>query len=206
MDSQLLLRYCLHARKSTEQDKRQAMSISSRIKEMTDLTNREQLQIVAVKQESYSAKASASRPIFSAILTGVREDRYDAILTWAPDRLARNAGDLGSLVDLMDEGKLQKIRTFGQSFSNTANEKFLLMILGSQAKLENDNRGINVKCGLRAKCETGWRPCLPPLGYFTRGASGNGRDIILDEERAPFFRIMLKCQLMVKMAATFDNG
>ena len=192
MDIQQPLRYCLYARKSTEQDERQAMSIGSQIKEMTDLANREQLQIVAVKQESYSAKASATRPIFSAILTEIREDRYDAILTWAPDRLARNAGDLGSLVDLMDEGKLQKIRTFGQSFSNTPNEKFLLMILGSQAKLENDNRGINVKRGLRAKCETGWRPCLPPLGYFTRGASGNGRDIILDEERATFIKMMFE--------------
>lgn len=164
------------------------MSIDSQIKEMMDLANREQLQIVAVKQESYSAKASSTRPIFSAILTEIREGRYDAILTWAPDRLARNAGDLGSLVDLMDEGKLQKIRTFGQSFSNTPNEKFLLMILGSQAKLENDNRGINVKRGLRAKCETGWRPGMPPLGYFTRGASGNGRDVILDSERAPYIR------------------
>jgi DNA invertase Pin-like site-specific DNA recombinase len=192
MNIQQPLRYCLYARKSTEQDERQAMSIGSQIKEMTDLANREQLQIVAVKQESYSAKASATRPIFSAILTEIREDRYDAILTWAPDRLARNAGDLGSLVDLMDEGKLQKIRTFGQSFSNTPNEKFLLMILGSQAKLENDNRGINVKRGLRAKCESGWRPNMPPLGYFTRGASGNGRDVIVDKERAPYIKKMFE--------------
>lgn len=71
------------------------------------------------------------------------------------DRLSRNAGDLGSLVDLMDSNKLQQIRTYGQSFSNTPNEKFLLMILCSQVKLENDNRGVNVKRGIRAKCETG---------------------------------------------------
>lgn len=162
------------------------MSIDSQIKEMMDLANREQLQVVTIKQESYSAKASAKRPIFNSLLEDIRNDQYDGILTWAPDRLSRNAGDLGSLVDLMDGGKLQKIRTFGQSFSNTPNEKFLLMILCSQAKLENDNRGINVKRGIRAKCETGWRPCMPPLGYFTRGASGNGKDVIIDAERAPY--------------------
>lgn len=186
------LKYCLYARKSTEQDERQAMSIGSQIKEMSELANREQLQVVIVKQESFSAKNSAARPIFNEMLNEIREGRYDAILTWAPDRLARNAGDLGSLVDLMDAGKLQKIRTFGQSFENNPNEKFLLMILGSQAKLENDNRSINVKRGMRAKCETGWRPCLPPLGYFTRGASGNGRDIIVDEERAPYIKQMFE--------------
>lgn len=186
------LKYCLYARKSTEQDERQAMSIGSQIKEMSELANREQLQIVTVKQESFSAKNSAARPIFNEMMQEIREGQYDAILTWAPDRLARNAGDLGMLVDLMDAGKLQRIRTFGQTFSNNPNEKFLLMILGSQAKLENDNRSINVKRGLRAKCEMGWRPSLPPLGYYTRGGSGNGRDIILDEERSPYIKQMFE--------------
>jgi DNA invertase Pin-like site-specific DNA recombinase len=182
MDTPRHLRYCLYTRKSTEQDKRQAMSIDSQIKEMMDMANREQLQVVTVKQESYSAKASASRPIFNTLIEEIRNNKYDAILTWAPDRLSRNAGDLGSLVDLMDVGKFQKIRTFGQSFSNTPSEKFLLMILGSQAKLENDNRGVNVKRGIRAVCEQGWRPCRPPLGYYNHSI-GSNKDVILDPER-----------------------
>lgn len=147
------LKYCLYVRKSTESDERQTMSINSQISEMTALAEREGLSIVAIKQESYSAKSSGMRPVFAEVLLSIQNGEYDAILTWAPDRLARNAGDLGSLVDLMDRNKLQLIRTFGQSFSNTPNEKFLLMILGSQAKLENDNRGVNVKRGIRAVCE-----------------------------------------------------
>jgi len=198
MDATQSDRYCLYARKSTEQDERQAMSIDSQIKEMMDLANRDGLQVIAVKQESYSAKASAKRPVFNELLDDIRNDKYDGILTWAPDRLSRNAGDLGSLVDLMDAGKLQQIRTFGQSFSNTPNEKFLLMILCSQAKLENDNRGVNVKRGIRAKCEMGWRPCMPPLGYFTRAATGKKRDVIIDTERAPYiirmFEMSAECK------------
>lgn len=27
---------------------------------------------------------------------------------------------------------------------------------------------------------------MPPLGYFTRGASGKGKDVIVDQERAPY--------------------
>lgn len=185
METNQQIRYCLYARKSSEQDERQAMSIDSQIKEMSAMAEREGLQVVAMKQESFSAKQSAKRPVFNELLEAIRNDEFNGILTWAPDRLSRNAGDLGSLVDLMDSGKLQQIRTFGQSFSNTPNEKFLLMILCSQAKLENDNRGINVKRGIRAKCEMGWRPCMPPLGYFTRAATGKQRDVIIDEERAP---------------------
>jgi len=69
------------------------------------------------------------------------------------------------LVDLMDQNYLVEIRTYNQIFTNSPNDKFLLMILGSQAKLENDNKVINVKRGLKAKCEMGFRPCAPPLGY-----------------------------------------
>ena len=53
----------------------------------------------------------------------------------------------------MDLGFLREIRTFNQRFSNNPNEKFLLMILGSQAKLENDNKRINVKRGLKTRAE-----------------------------------------------------
>lgn len=168
------------------------MSIDSQLKEMADLALKEGLNVVQVKQESHSAKMSGQRPVFMEMLNEIREDKFDGILTWAPDRLSRNAGDLGSLVDLMDAQKLARIKTHSQEFSNNPNEKFLLMILCSQAKLENDNRAINVKRGIRAKCELGWRPCMPPLGYFTRAATGKTRDVIVDEERAPYIRKMFE--------------
>jgi len=129
--------YCLYARKSTEQDERQALSIDSQIKEMMDLANRDGLNVTEVRRESHSAKDSGQRPVFNSIIADIRSGKFNSILTWAPDRCSRNAGDLGVLVDLMDQGFLKEIRTHGQRFSNNPNEKFLLMILCSQAKLEN---------------------------------------------------------------------
>lgn len=191
METAPQLKYCLYARKSSESDERQAMSIDSQIKEMMAMAEREGLNIVATKHESFSAKESGHRPVFNELLHDLRNGKYNSILTWAPDRLSRNAGDLGSLVDLMDLNRLQRIRTFGQTFSNTPNEKFLLMILCSQAKLENDNRGINVKRGIRAKCEMGWRPGAAPIGYINRSFAGV-RDIVLDTDRAPIIKEMFE--------------
>lgn len=57
------------------------------------------------------------------------------------------------------------------------------MILCSQAKLENDNKSINVKRGIKTKCEMGWRPGVAPLGYINR-AFGGIKDIIPDPDRA----------------------
>lgn len=59
------------------------------------------------------------------------------------------------------------------------------MILCSQAKLENDQKGINVKQGIRAKCEMGWRPGPPPIGYFNRSFAGV-KDIVVDPDKTLF--------------------
>lgn len=187
------LAYCLYARKSTEQDERQALSIESQIREMTDQAKRAGIDIAEIRQESYSAKSSGQRPVFSQILEDVRSGVFQGIVAWAPDRLSRNAGDLGVLVDLMDEGHLQEVRTFGQLFRNTPGEKFLLMILGSQAKLENDQRSINVKRGLKAKALKGWRPGITPLGYLNDPEGEQGeRQIYLDPDRAVTIREAFK--------------
>lgn len=183
--------YCLYARKSSESDERQTMSIDSQIKEMTELAVKEGLQIRDIRSESHSAKDSGLRPVFGNLIKDIGRGEFGGILTWAPDRLSRNAGDLGQLVDLMDQGKLQQIRTYSQTFTNDPGQKFLLMILCSQAKLENDQKGINVKRGIRAKCEMGWRPGPAPIGYMNV-SQGGVKKIIPDPERAPHIKEMFE--------------
>ncbi len=186
-------RYCLYARKSSEEDERQALSIDSQIKEMLAVAKRENLEIVEIRRESHSAKASGARPIFKQLLEDIRRGGFTGILTWAPDRLSRNAGDLGTVVDLMDQGFLIDIRTHGQRFTNNPNEKFLLMILCSQAKLENDNRGLNVKRGQKTRVEMGYRPCLVPLGYLLEKQSGLARGkVVIDPIRGPVIKQMFE--------------
>jgi site-specific DNA recombinase len=187
-----VVKYCLYARKSTESEERQVLSIDSQIKEMLQLAEREGLEVVAMKRESHSAKETGQRPVFNEIVEELRDGKFNGILTWAPDRISRNAGDLGKIVDLMDSGKLEEIRTYSQSFRNNPNEKFLLMILGSQAKLENDNRGINVKRGLRTRVEMGLWPGVAPLGYLNQKLMDKKCQIILDPDRAPIVKKMFE--------------
>ena len=185
-------RYCLYARKSTESEEQQVLSIDSQIKEMLQMAERDNLEIVEIKKESHSAKEAGMRPIFNEIVDEIRHGKYNGILTWAPDRISRNAGDLGRIVDLMDSGVLQEIRTYGQKFSNNPNEKFLLMILGSQAKLENDNKVVNVKRGMRARCEMGLYPCIAPIGYQNSKNVDKRCHIEIDPERAPIVKKMFE--------------
>ena len=186
------VRYCLYARKSTESEERQILSIDSQIKEMLLLAEREGLEIVAMKRESHSAKETGQRPIFNEIILDIQQGKFNGILTWAPDRISRNAGDLGKIVDLMDQKLLLEIRTYGQRFTNNPNEKFLLMILGSQAKLENDNRGINIKRGLRTRVEMGLWPGMAPIGYLNQKILDKKCQVIIDPDRAPVIRKMFE--------------
>jgi DNA invertase Pin-like site-specific DNA recombinase len=186
------IRYVLYARKSTESEERQVLSIDSQVKEMLELAERDGLEVVEIRRESHSAKESGQRPVYKEILEDVRRGRFNGILTWAPDRLSRNAGDLGSIVDLMDQQLLLEIRTYGQHFKNSPNEKFLLMILCSQAKLENDNKSINVKRGLRTRVEMGLWPGPAPTGYMKEKRTDRKCETLLDPERAPIIKKMFE--------------
>jgi DNA invertase Pin-like site-specific DNA recombinase len=182
------IKYCLYARKSTEQEEKQVLSIDSQIREMEKLAASENLQVMEIKRESHSAKEAGQRPVFNEIVEEIRRGKFDGILTWAPDRIARNAGDLGKIVDFMDQGLLREIRTHSQYFKNFPNDKFMLMILGSQAKLENDNKVENVKRGLRARCEMGLWPCTAPTGYLNSKNVDKKCHVEIDHHRAPIIK------------------
>ncbi|EKD86165.1 MAG: resolvase protein [uncultured bacterium] len=185
-------KYVLYARKSTESDEKQALSIDSQIKEMLRIAEKDNLEIVDILKESHSAKDSGQRPVFNEILKNIRSGRYTGLLTWAPDRLSRNAGDLGSLVDLMDQKLLWEIRTYSQNFTNSPNEKFMLMLLCSTAKLENDNKSENVKRGLRTRCEMGLWPNVAPTGYLNHPDKTMKCHILLDPHRSHVIKIMFE--------------
>ncbi|MFH1036785.1 MAG: recombinase family protein, partial [Patescibacteria group bacterium] len=149
-------------------------------------------EIVEIRKESHSAKAVGQREVFNELIKDIRAAKFSGILTWAPDRLSRNAGDLGALVDLMDQKLLFEIRTYNQKFTNSPSEKFMLMILCSQAKLENDNKSENVKRGLRTRCEQGLRPSMAPTGYLNEKRKDKPCEVIVDPERAPMIKQMFE--------------
>jgi hypothetical protein len=64
------IRYCLYARKSTESDEKQALSIESQVKEMLSIADRESLEVIDIRRESHSAKdcRTWTKPHFTSCL------------------------------------------------------------------------------------------------------------------------------------------
>lgn len=191
-EAPIAMKYCLYSRKSSEAEEKQALSIESQVKEMLAVATKNGINVEEIYRESHSAKDCGTRPVFNQLINDIKLGKFNAILVWHPDRLSRNAGDLGALVDLLDQKKLIEIRTYSQRFTNNPNEKFLLMILGSQAKLENDNKSINVKRGLRTRVEMGLWPSVAPTGYLTHPDKNMKCHVIIDPLRSHIIKMMFE--------------
>ena len=91
-------KYFLYARKSTEDEERQVMSIEAQLAELADFAKRENLDIAERFIESKSAK-KPGREFFNEMIQKIYESKEQVgILAWHPDRLARNSVDGGQVI------------------------------------------------------------------------------------------------------------
>lgn len=76
-------KYFLYARKSTEDDNKQIMSIEAQLFELREFARKENLEILEEFQESKSAK-TPGRPIFDKMMSKIEKMGNVGILSWHP--------------------------------------------------------------------------------------------------------------------------
>lgn len=144
------LKYVIYARKSTDTAEKQERSIPDQIIECRQIAERNGLNVVKILHEEKSAKNADNRPIFHGMIKDILQGKYDAILTWAPDRLARNMKEAGEIIDLLDKGDIKDIKfANGWYFNNDSAGKMMLGIAFVQAKQFSDTHSQNVKRGVK---------------------------------------------------------
>ena len=178
------MRYIIYARKSTESEERQILSIESQISELKEFAAKEKLEIVASLCEAKTAK-EPGRTKFAEMLSFLEQNKADGILSWHPDRLARNSIDGGKIIYLLDTGVIRDLKFPTHWFENTPQGKFMLNIAFGQSKYYVDNLSENIRRGHRAKLRKGIWPGFAPLGYVNNHRT---RDIDIDTEKAPLVR------------------
>ena len=151
------MKYFLYARKSTDTEDKQVLSIQSQLTEVREYAKKENLVIVHEFQEAKTAK-SPGRPIFNEMIKRIENGEASGIITWHPDRLARNSIDGGKIIYLVDTGKIVDLRFPTYRFDNSAQGKFMLNIIFGQSKYYVDNLSENTKRGLREKVRLGEFP------------------------------------------------
>lgn len=158
------MKYFLYARKSTDVEDKQILSIEAQLAELQSLAQREQLNVVEVFIEKRSAK-SPGRPVFGNMMARIQKGEAQGILCWKIDRLARNPVDGGQIQWLLQQGVIRHIRTHDRSHFPADNVLMMSVELGMANEYVRQ-LSANTARGLRQKARQGIYPGLAPLGYL----------------------------------------
>ena len=180
------LRYFIYARKSSESEERQARSIEDQLRETWELAIREGHTIIGEYTEAQTAR-KPGRSKFNEMLDRIEAGEADAILSWHPDRLARNTLDGGRIVYLLSTAQLAHLTFANFWFENTSQGLLHLNMAFSQSQYYSDNLSENIRRGIKSKLERGIYPNRAKHGYFNHPKS---REIMPDPQTFPLIQQM----------------
>lgn len=160
------LRYVLYARKSRTDEFAQVRSIPDQIDECQKLARSLNLNIVAILREEQSAKKPNQRPVFNQMIADIKAGKYDAILSWNPDRLARNMLEGGQIIDMIDMNVIKDLKFATHHFTKDANGKMLLGMAFVLSKQYSDKLSQDVKRGVGHRLTKEGKTPIPKYGYI----------------------------------------
>ena len=164
IDNTINYKAVLYARKSTESEDKQVQSIEDQIKCMKKIAESEGIRILAILEESKSAKAPGKRPVFKQMMRDIEDGKYNMILTWDTSRLSRNNKDGGDLAWFLNDGTLLGIRTHEKWYRD--DDDLLLTIENTMNGRFIKELRAKVKRGMDSKADKGEYPHYAPIGYI----------------------------------------
>lgn len=166
-------KYIIYVRKSTDDPQKQVRSTDDQIKECNELAERLKLNVIGKPiVEEISAKKPDKRPKFNDLLKWIEKGVINGIISWHPDRLARNMTEGGRLIQLVDDGKLLDIKFVSFPFTNDANGKMMLGIQFALSKHYSDKLSTDIMRGLINNLQEGKSAGHYKPGYFRDPESG----------------------------------
>ena len=178
------MKYIAYCRKSTDERDKQVLSIKQQIAELKEFAFRQHIEIAEFIEESKTAKVPG-REKFNLLLKRVEKGEASGIISWHPDRLARNSIDAGKVIYLLDTFKLQDLKFPHFWFENTPQGKYNLNMAFCQSKYYVDNLSENVTRGMMYKVKHGIWPVKAPYGYINDSRT---RGIHLDSKRSKIIK------------------
>ncbi|MFA6071911.1 MAG: recombinase family protein [Janthinobacterium sp.] len=121
--------------------------------------------ITLYEDRGISGKSIKGRPGLMRLLQDVQDKKFDLVMVWKINRMARNLVDLLQMVDLLDKYDVA-FKSFTEAMdTSTSSGKFYLSLLGMVGELERDTIAQNVKMGMVARAREGKWNGGTVLGY-----------------------------------------
>ncbi|MDD3607732.1 MAG: recombinase family protein, partial [Candidatus Moranbacteria bacterium] len=159
-----MTQYFLYARKSTDVEDKQVLSIDAQLVELRELAKDEYIEIVREFVEKKSAKMPG-RAGFNDMLRRIKKGEAKGIVCWKLDRLARNPVDGGQISWMLQQGIIEHIFMPDRSYRPNDNVLMMSVEFGMANQFIRD-LSSNTSRGLRQKARQGNFPGVAPVGYL----------------------------------------
>lgn len=141
-----------------------------------------------------SGKSIKARPAMKEMLKEADEKKFDMVITWKINRIARNMLNLLQIVDLLEKNNIS-FKSYSENFeTETPMGKFSLQMMGAVGELERGTIAQNVKMGMLARAREGrWNGNIL-LGYNLKGKDGSTNkkrkdtELVINESEAEIVR------------------
>jgi len=146
----------LYSRVSTTEQAEEGYSIEEQERLLRKFCDDNNYTIFKVYSDrGISGKSIKARPAMKEMLKDSEEKKFDIVITWKINRIARNTLELLQIVDLLEKNAIA-FKSHSESFeTETPMGKFSLQMLGAVGELERGTIAQNVKMGMMARAREG---------------------------------------------------
>ncbi|MDN3581881.1 recombinase family protein [Mucilaginibacter flavus] len=174
------INYFIYARKSTEGEERQSLSIDGQLNDIQQIVKRENLTVIDTITDIASAAIPYNRPGYTEMIRQIKKGKATGIIVWHVDRLIRNELEDGELRWMLQTGIIKSVWTPNREYRSHDNA-LLISIEASMAAQYSRDLSAKVKRGNKQKYELG-HPLGPArLGYLNTKFQNHGTNYLIND-------------------------
>lgn len=168
-------RVAIYARVSTTEQAEEGYSIDEQQRLLTEWCEKNGYIVHEVYADrGISGKSIKKRPALIKLIDDAQNKRFDVVLVWKTNRLARNILDLLKIVEVFDQNYIS-FRSYTENHeTETSQGKLQFHMLAAIAEFERNTISENVKMGMLARAREGKWNGGRVLGYDLQDVSTQG--------------------------------
>lgn len=185
-----LIRTAIYGRVSTEEQAEQGYSIEAQRSILREYCRKNGRAVYdEYFDEGVSGKSMEGRHQLQRLLADARVGKFQEVVVWKTNRLARNLLDLQQIAHELERNGVS-FRSYSEPFETaTPAGRLLFNVLGSIGEFERSTIVENVKMGMRQRAKEGHWNGGVVLGYRTAEDEQKSRLEVVPEEAALVYRI-----------------
>lgn len=178
------IRAVLYARVSTEEQAREGYSIAAQNAELKRHAEQQGYRLVETYvDEGVSGKSIEGRPRMKQLLKDARDHKFDVVMVYKIDRLARKLSDSLDISETLEKNNVKLVSLKENFDTRTPSGRTLFQMMCSFAELERNTILDRVKMGMEQRAKQGKYNGGIVLGY-----DAVNKELVINEEETHIVR------------------